>query len=305
MPAKKRALVLGVERLDKHVYGFDGVLPGAEGDAAEMASVARGAGFDRVEVLPRGKRTVGALLDGIAAAAAELRAGDLFLLSFSGHGLPVKANASEPDGSSEDDGFDESWCLFDGWLLDDYIYHALSAFCTGVRVFVVSDSCHSGTVVHLLEDRDPAEKQVPRGVAEHLSTTRRGSEATARRLLAEARRELQAGVLLLAACADDQVTRDGGANGEFTRAFLDVWAGGAFAGTYAELCERIEDTLRPRVSPRVQTPQLLFIGAGPDFRATRVFSLPSDESHALVDGPAGNRRGSPAERPQHRPQRLA
>ena len=52
-----------------------------------------------------------------------------------------------PDTSGEEvDRQDETWCLWDGQLIDDELYLELSRFAAGVRVLVLSDSCHSGTV---------------------------------------------------------------------------------------------------------------------------------------------------------------
>jgi hypothetical protein len=77
----------------------------------------------------------------IAAAAAELKAGDVFMSTYAGHGSQV------PDfNSDEDDGADETLCLFDGMLIDDELYELWSGFADDVRIVMISDSCHSGTV---------------------------------------------------------------------------------------------------------------------------------------------------------------
>ena len=53
-----------------------------------------------------------------------------------------------PDVIGEEaDKLDETWCLYDGQLIDDELYFELSKFAAGVRILVLSDSCHSGTVV--------------------------------------------------------------------------------------------------------------------------------------------------------------
>ena len=51
--------------------------------------------------------------------------------------MPNTGNDFEPDG------FDETGCLYDGELIDDELYAALANFAAGVRIFVLSDSCHS------------------------------------------------------------------------------------------------------------------------------------------------------------------
>ena len=75
------------------------------------------------------------------SAAKQLRRGDLFFLTYSGHGGQVPDVTGE-----EDDKKDETWCLYDGQLIDDELYFELSRFAAGVRILVLSDSCHSGTV---------------------------------------------------------------------------------------------------------------------------------------------------------------
>jgi len=41
---------------------------------------------------------------------------------------------------------DETWVLYDRQLVDDELYKIWSKFKPGVRILVLSDSCHSGTV---------------------------------------------------------------------------------------------------------------------------------------------------------------
>ena len=78
-------------------------------------------------------------------AAKRLVSGDLFFLTYSGHGGQV------PDVTGEEaDKQDETWCLYDGQLIDDELYFELSRFAAGVRILVLSDSCHSGTVTRAM-----------------------------------------------------------------------------------------------------------------------------------------------------------
>ena len=77
--------------------------------------------------------------------ASKLDVGDMFFLTYSGHGGQVK----DVDGD-EDDGKDETWCQF----LDDEMDILWSHFKPGTRLLILSDSCHSGTVT-----KDPAVKK--------------------------------------------------------------------------------------------------------------------------------------------------
>ena len=138
---KGLALTIGLNAVDpRHYAGWSGRLQACEADAHDMADIARSRKFTVQRLLTR-RATRRAVLAGIARAAAALRPGDIFLLTYSGHGGQV------PDRShDEPDLQDETWCLYDGELIDDEINRALARFRGGVRVLVLSDSCHSGTV---------------------------------------------------------------------------------------------------------------------------------------------------------------
>ena len=84
-------------------------------------------------------RIIGALVKGGAS-------GDSLVITFSGHGTyaPDK-NGDEPDG------LDEGLCPYDikqgKVLIDDEIHQLFAQRAAGVRIVLISDSCHSGTVI--------------------------------------------------------------------------------------------------------------------------------------------------------------
>ena len=105
-----------------------------------METIARGQGFVTQSLLTRAATST-ALLDRIEKAAKELVEDDFFLLTYSGHGGQINdATSDEPDG------LDETWVLYDREIVDDELYAAWSLFRPGVRILVLSDSCHSGTM---------------------------------------------------------------------------------------------------------------------------------------------------------------
>ena len=136
------SLHIGLNLVSAAAYaGWTGPLAACEFDARDMAAIAKAQGMKSTLLLTR-KGTRANVLAAMRRAAKTLVSGDLYFVSFSGHGGQV------PDVSGEEgDKLDETWCLYDGQLIDDELYLELGKFATGVRILVLSDSCHSGTVV--------------------------------------------------------------------------------------------------------------------------------------------------------------
>ena len=150
--AKGIGLHIGLNSVDPRQYaGWDGTLVACEADARDMHAITSARGFTSSTLLTR-KATAAAVTAGIRRAAGKLGAGDLFVLSYSGHGGQVR----DPSGE-EADWLDETWVLWDRELLDDELYALWAAFKPGVRILVLSDSCHSGTVLRdMFYDASPA-----------------------------------------------------------------------------------------------------------------------------------------------------
>jgi hypothetical protein len=151
-----RALAIGLNSVDpNHYNGWSGNLTGCEPDARDMTQIASAQNF-KAETLLTSNATRNEVLRRIRKAAAELKAGDVYVLSYSGHGGQL------PDANGDEaDMLDETWCLYDGQLIDDELHAALAEFKPGVRILVFSDSCHSGTVIRMMPDdfrSPPAER---------------------------------------------------------------------------------------------------------------------------------------------------
>ena len=110
-----------------------------------MAAIAQAQGHEADRAADQ-KATRAKVLAAHARRGQGAEAGDLFFLTYSGHGGQVP----DVNGDEETTSKDETWCLYDGELIDDELYFELSRFAAGVRVLVLSDSCHSGTVTRAL-----------------------------------------------------------------------------------------------------------------------------------------------------------
>ena len=141
---KKYSLSIGLNKVDPASYDgeWDGALACCEKDAKDINSIAVSLGYDRKEILLTKNATREKVINCLQEFSKELKTGDYFLFYYSGHGGQLM-----DENNDEDDDLDETWCLYNGELIDDEIYYYLSRFDAGVRIYVLSDSCHSGTVI--------------------------------------------------------------------------------------------------------------------------------------------------------------
>jgi hypothetical protein len=284
------ALHLGLNAVSpKHYAGWSGELAACEFDAQDMAALAKSRGMKSTVLLTKAA-TRAKTLSALRAAAKALAAGDLFFLTFSGHGGQVDDVTGE-----EDDRKDETWCLFDGELIDDELYFELSRFREGVRVLVLSDSCHSGTVTRDRQTPVPPgtrSKLMPPDVALRTyrahkrfydalqqdvarkvrKADRDDPDSMLARLDVDRRpagvvKDFKPAVLLISGCQDKETSLDGDRNGAFTGRLRAVWKDGRFKGSYKELHVAIRKGLRG------QTPNLYALGPAKGFAAQQAFSV--------------------------------
>ncbi|WP_410667914.1 caspase family protein [Amycolatopsis sp. cmx-4-68] len=276
---------IGLNRVDPDAYGgWAGELGGCENDANAMTTIATARGFSPTTLLNE-RATSDAVLAALDTVVDRLRAGDILLVTYAGHG----GQLPDQDGD-EPDARDETWCLYDRELLDDELAERWSRLARGVRCFVLSDSCHSGTITReplyrqlgrLPEARDfgvpatPVLRGVPDAVQQEVLLQHgRLYRDIRRRTRRVGRDEIGACVLLISGCQDNQQSMDGAANGLFTEKLLQVWNGGGFSGDHARFHHRILDLMPP-----VQSPNYFVTGAADSaFEAQVPFTVASPES---------------------------
>jgi metacaspase-1 len=248
------SLHIGLNHVDADQYGgWDGELSGCLKDVASMKALAEAQGYEATTLTDGGATTQSVLAE-IGRLAGQSQDGDIVLISYSGHGGQVPdVNSDEPE-----DDMDETWVLYDRQLVDDELYAAWSQFKPGVRVLVVSDSCHSGSVVRDLPVWATVRGAAPAEVPRLMPADIRRADVAARRetyVIAQqraGRKEesgVDASVLLLPGCKDDQTSMDGPVNGAFTGGLLQVWNEGAFEGDYRSFIQGIDDELPESQEP--------------------------------------------------------
>jgi hypothetical protein len=287
---------IGLNQVDPaHYDGWSGELAACEFDARDLQAIAQQKGFISTLLLTS-DATSEAVIDALSKAAGSLYDGDILLLTYSGHGSQV------PDTNNDEiDELDETWVLYDRQLVDDELFTLFSKFRAGVRILVVSDSCHSGTVARVMEYRSLKQTLpiLPARAARVLSRRRAGPLARSPEFAADAsswaslrtvpRRvkspppavryntyhqnqklydgiqekypkgdkvQVQATVILISGCQDNQLSSDGFRNGLFTGQLRRVWRNGAFTGNY----RRFHRLIRRRM-PAIQSPNYFTYGA--------------------------------------------
>jgi metacaspase-1 len=136
----RKALCIGINNYP----GTNMDLQGCVNDANDWATVLKARGFG-VEQLVDAQATKAKMVEAMRKLIGSGESGDSLVITYSGHGT----YAPDADGD-EPDGLDEALCPYDihqgHALIDDEIHQLFAARKPGVRIVLISDSCHSGTV---------------------------------------------------------------------------------------------------------------------------------------------------------------
>jgi hypothetical protein len=243
-----------------------------------MLNIAAAAFQDPGKLLLSRDATRDTVLAEIDAASRQLGSNDIFMISFSGHGGQIPDDHADAANK-----MDQTWCLYDGQLIDRELYARWSRFSKGVRILVFSDSCHSEGITKVMIMA--LERARSENAAAHVTTlvqqmrefdrlraSQRRRQMNVKSLSAELswkvygqekarydsliasiptpRFPIDPMVLSISACGDNETAGDAGdlRNSVFTRALKIVWDGGRFADDYIQFQLQIADvaaTIRP------------------------------------------------------------
>jgi metacaspase-1 len=120
--------------------GTENDLSGCVNDANGWANLLKSMGFT-VRLLIDNQVTADEFSLAIRTALDKSQAGDVVVITYSGHGTQVLDESGD-----EEDGYDEALYLYDGVFTDDALRELLNGANAGVHVFVITDSCFSGTI---------------------------------------------------------------------------------------------------------------------------------------------------------------
>lgn len=221
MPAKT-ALCIGINDYP----GTNNDLSGCVNDANDWASLLSSKGFTVKKLTNKNATRVG-ILNAMKNIIDNAKKGDIVLFTYSGHGTYVlDENGDEPDGT------DECFCPYDidtkGPITDDELFELFNSKEKGVKLVLISDSCHSGTVARFAPITTPGStkgKNVFRRKVRFLPpatflSRNQINKLGIRRSVRSSSPPGRYGALLMAGCQDTEYSYDaafqGRPNGAFT-----------------------------------------------------------------------------------------
>ncbi len=253
----KRALCVGINNYP----GTQQDLNGCVNDAyawAELLVTHYDLPKPDVKLLLDNQATKANILDGLKALLAGARAGDVLVFTNSSHGTYVLDTSTD-----EPDHYDEALVPYDfrqNLILDDELRGLFADLPAGVRLTVISDSCHSGSVtravapaivppprLRLLRPREFGLPDLPDAQLAGLRSKHRKGHPQSRM------REI-----LLSGCKATEYSYDaqigGTYHGAMTYYAIEAIREANYQITYAELAQRVNEKLM--AEGYQQTPQL-------------------------------------------------
>lgn len=212
-------------------------------------------GFEKgsITILTNAKATKAHVLEAVGKMVDAAVSGDVVVFTNSSHGTYLE------DTSGDEESYDEAMCPYDcseNLILDDELREMFSKVKRGVRLTVISDSCHSGSVTRLMEGK---EYRKPR----FLSPDRIGKATVENIYKAKSNRKSkhpQSGMkdVLISGCTSDEYSYDASIGGKYYGAMtyyaLEAIAESGYDLTYRELHKLLLEKIREAGYP--QTPQL-------------------------------------------------
>lgn len=225
--AKGISLHIGINYTNRLHYGTPLKLKWCTADAEAMAELAKESGYEP-KLLLNEKASSGVFLEYLDGVAASLNDGDIFLLSFSGHGARCTDKNKE-----ETDQLDEAWVFHDRMVIDDEARVCWSRFKKGVRIVIISDCCYSGALLdhpeYCTRTCEPGGERyrfLMQDQVDKIFSNNSGYYREIHDSLPDMKKiEVKASLVQLAACGTDEqaIEYDYYRHGVFTYALMEVW----------------------------------------------------------------------------------
>ncbi len=297
-PYKGMSIHIGLNAINPSYYHFEGRLKGCENDAKYMSEIA--VGYESVKLLgSEGNANVKDVRDAILEASAKLDDNGILFISFSGHGGQIPAR-NEPDGRYEtwclydkpmsDREFFGVLTLgrfkrtqrilvisdschsgtitgnvpagFDG-LLDHTVQFLSSFFQVNNELAETGDAVHSEVDERLKFIPNDTLKAVYNTDKPYYEKKQAETDSIFKTINPnkDYRELLEASVLLISACQDWQLAKDGEIHGIFTQALKDLLSSGHtmnYVQLHNKLWNKLENTGQNPNYYRIGTPNADF-----------------------------------------------
>ena len=218
-----RALCVGINDYP----GTNMDLAGCVNDARDWQTLLEARGY-HVDPIHDGEATRARIVEALTSIIGSATEGDSVVFAFAGHGSWL------PDGDRDEaDERDEMMCPYDvmqgQYLLDDDLNKIFATKRAGVRLYVIADCCHSGSVVRYAPPSAPNVTLLKARFLPPYAFARgnvRLERAIDRASNAPAPTKNAYPALLFSGCRDSEFSYDASfssrANGAFTRTAIDV-----------------------------------------------------------------------------------
>lgn len=247
----KKALCVGI---NDYPFGEDNDLRGCVNDANQWAGLLKDHfDFTDIRQLLNEQATKANLVSEIQRLLTGAKAGDVLVFTNASHGT------YQADKDGDESKFDEAICPHDtdsNLLLDDELRGLFKNIPNGVRLTVISDSCHSGSVTRVVAGPDRRNRQLSPKVwggtvlsPDQLSAVARGMEKHPESAMKE---------ILLSGCKSNQTSADARIDNDFHGAMsyyaIKAITDANYQITYADLHRQLVASLEEENYS--QSPQL-------------------------------------------------
>ena len=232
----KKALCVGI---NDYPFGEENDLRGCVNDANDWSTLLRDHfDFTDIKQLLNSDATRANMVTGLENLLAGAKSGDVLVFTNASHGTYL----ADTDG--DEPKFDEAICPYDSdsnLLVDDDLRKLFLNLPKDVRLTVISDSCHSGSVTRVKVDQYRRNRQLNPRVLGNPELS--GQELRAARGKKEMFPEAGMKEILLSGCKSNQTSADAYINNDFHGAMsyyaIKAITDAGYKLTYAELHESL------------------------------------------------------------------
>lgn len=256
---KKKALCVGIND-----YPFSQVndLRGCVNDANDWATLLKDHfDFTDVKILLDKKANKANMLSGVKNLLAGAKSGDVLVFTNASHGT------YRADEDGDEPNYDEAICPHDtdsNLIIDDDLRELFANIPEGVRLTVISDSCHSGSVTRVMVPKSRRERRnrelAPNVWGGRMLSGEQMSAARKRKRQQKGEKYPESGMkeILLSGCKSNQTSADahiaGGFHGAMSYYAIQTIRDADYKLTYAQLHMYMKNKLMDEMYE--QEPQL-------------------------------------------------